>query len=269
MSHSPGSWWQTWWQHEVIDGGKGPILLTFIAFVVTFAATRTITRLIRAGRGPFHNVSSGGVHLHHSTPGIILLVTGGFVAVGTPGPSAWIYVAGAMIGVGASLVLDEFAMIFHLEDDYWTKDGQLSVSVVSLAAACLGLAATGLSPLGINGLPVGIAVVRGVGLAVLALHLVCVCVTAAKGKYPTALIAVFLIPVSVIAALRLARPHSPWARRFYGPERRAHAATRTARFDARWGPVRRRWDNAVGGAPSTEPATPPTSRAAPRTGDGG
>ena len=74
----PMGWLTNWWDHEVVGGHKGPLLLAFVAFVVTFLATRTITRLIRAGRGPFHNMSSGGVHLHHSTPGTILLVTGAF-----------------------------------------------------------------------------------------------------------------------------------------------------------------------------------------------
>jgi hypothetical protein len=51
----------------------------FAAFVVTFVATRDITRMIRAGRGPFHDdVSSSGVHIHHAVPGIILLITGAF-----------------------------------------------------------------------------------------------------------------------------------------------------------------------------------------------
>ena len=49
--------------------------------------------------------------------------------------------AALLVGVGASLVLDEFAMIFRLQDVYWSQEGQLSVNVVTLAAACVGLAA--------------------------------------------------------------------------------------------------------------------------------
>src|ERR1700737_3168243 len=83
------AWLNAWWQNEVLDGYKGPLLLSFVAFVVTFVTTRTITRLIRAGKGPFHNVSSGGVHMHHSTPGVVLLILGGFTAVGSPPLSVW------------------------------------------------------------------------------------------------------------------------------------------------------------------------------------
>src|SRR6218665_460564 len=119
-----------WWQNEIVGGYKGPLLLSFVAFVVTFVTTRTITRVIRAGKGPFHNLSSsGGVHLHHSTPGVILLIVGGFVAVGSPPLSLSTFLAALFVGVGASLVLDEFAMIFRLQDVYWTQEGQLSVNV--------------------------------------------------------------------------------------------------------------------------------------------
>ena len=150
-------WLNDWWQHEVVDGYKGPLLLSFVAFVVTFLTTRSITRLIRDGKGPFHNVSSGGVHMHHSTPGIVLLIVGGFTAVGSPPLSVWTYLAAVLVGVGASLVLDEFAMIFRLQDVYWSQEGQLSVNVVTLAAACVGLATVGVSPANVNDLPDDIA----------------------------------------------------------------------------------------------------------------
>jgi hypothetical protein len=37
------AWLNAWWQNEVVDGYKGPLLLSFVAFVVTFVSTRTIT----------------------------------------------------------------------------------------------------------------------------------------------------------------------------------------------------------------------------------
>jgi hypothetical protein len=57
-------------------GRKLPLMLCFVSFVVTFVSTRTITRLIRDGRGPFRNVTAGGTHVHRSVPGIILLMIG-------------------------------------------------------------------------------------------------------------------------------------------------------------------------------------------------
>src|SRR6202021_110574 len=113
----------------------------------------TITRLIRDGRGPFkNNITSSGTHIHHAVPGIILLVAGAFVAVGTADTLPWRCSAAIAIGIGVSLVLDEFALILHLQDVYWTAEGQLSVEAVSLTGACLGLALVGFNPLDINDL---------------------------------------------------------------------------------------------------------------------
>ena len=131
----------------IIAPGKLPLMLCFLAFVVTFVVTRTITRMIRHGRGPFRNqATASGTHIHHSVPGIILLIIGAFTAVGGPDPLSWRSFAAVAVGIGTSLVLDEFALILHLEDVYWSGEGQLSVEAVSLTAACLGLAPAGFSP---------------------------------------------------------------------------------------------------------------------------
>ncbi|WP_344997290.1 hypothetical protein, partial [Tsukamurella soli] len=258
------AWLDTWWNDEVVNGYKGPLLLSFVAFVITFATVRTITRMIRAGRGPFHNVSSGGVHMHHSTPGVLMLMLGAFMGVGSPPLSAWTYVAAVLIGVGSSLVLDEFAMIFRLQDVYWSQEGELSVNMVTLAAACVGLAATGVSPVAVNNLAAGAAVARTVVLLALVVHLVFVAVTVLKGKYPTALVGFFIEPVCWVAAFRLARPTSPWARHRYSPEKMARAKQRAAEFDKRWAPVRAHWDDLVGGTPSQpDPGAPAQVAAAP------
>src|ERR1700730_3704607 len=199
------AWLNAWWQNEVVDGYKGPLLLSFVAFVVTFVTTRTITRLIRAGKGPFHNVSNGGVHMHHSTPGVAPLMLGGFTAVGSPPLSVVTYIAGVLVGIGASLVLDEFAMIFRLQDVYWSQEGQLSVTIVTLAAACIGLAAVGVSPVKLDDLPGNVAAVRIGAVVVLLFHFVVVAITALKGKYPTALIGLFISPVAWRARHRRGR----------------------------------------------------------------
>lgn len=74
-----------WWQRNIMEPGKLPLLLALAAFVLTFAVTRVITRLIRAGKGPFGNVKAGGVHIHHVVPGVVLTVVGGFGAVAGAG----------------------------------------------------------------------------------------------------------------------------------------------------------------------------------------
>src|SRR5690606_31464882 len=106
--------------------------------------------LIRANKGPFRNVEEGGVHVHHSVPGIILLLLGAAMALTEPVPDGWKLVAGVLVGIGASLVLDEFALILHLQDVYWTAEGRQSVQAVALVAACLACLLIGLSPLGVD-----------------------------------------------------------------------------------------------------------------------
>jgi hypothetical protein len=82
-----------------------------------------------------------------------------------------------------------------------------------------------------------------------------VAVAALKGKYPTALIGLFVSPVAWVAAVRLARPTSPWSRWRYSPQKRARAQQRAEAFDKRWAPIRRHWDDFIGGTPT--PAAPP------------
>jgi len=234
----------------VIAAGKLPLMLCFLAFVVTFLVTRTITRMIRDGRGPFRNVTAGGTHIHHAVPGIILLMIGAFTAIGGPYALGWRSFAGVTVGIGMSLVLDEFALILHLQDVYWSGEGQLSVQMVSLVAACLGLAVCGFSPFGVKDIDTiqlslrltASAVLIGDGLLVL------ICIL--KGKYRTALFGLFLPPVGWIGAARLARPTSVWARHRYSQKRLERATRRAVDFDRRWDPVQTFWDNLAGGKPS-------------------
>src|ERR1700733_13072081 len=212
-----GGGMSSWWHRDMIAPGKLPLMLCFLAFVVTFVVTRTITRMIRDGRGPFRNrVTASGTHIHHSVPGIILLIIGAFTAVGGPDSLGWRSFAAVAVGIGTSLVLDEFALILHLQDVYWSGEGQLSVEAVSLTAACLGLALVGFSPFADGVLAV-------------------ICVL--KGKYRTALFGLFALPAGLFGAVRLARPSSIWARYRYRGQRLERATRRAADFDRRWAPL--------------------------------
>ncbi len=225
---------------ELDLGGGGinvPLLVCFAAFVVTFVTTRTITRMIRAGKGPFKdNVSESGLHVHHAVPGIILLVAGAFIAVGTSGSgSGWATVAALLVGVGTSLVLDEFALILHLQDVYWADEGRVSVEMVSLAMACLGLAVVGLTPFNFSGFEGGAESVIVISLVIAAI-LWAIVVSVMKGKYKLALFGAFIPVIAIVAAIRLARPGSRWAKRHYDTEKlaaRRRAPNGTTRASAR------------------------------------
>ena len=248
----------SWWHRDVIAAGKLPLGLCFLAFVVTFVSTRTITRLIRDGRGPFRNqISASGTHIHHAVPGLILLIVGALTAVGGPGSLGWLCFAGVCVGIGMSLVLDEFALILHLQDVYWNGEGQLSVEAVTMTAACLGLMLVGFSPFGIQGASGIERSIRVSATAILAIDGVFSIVCAVKGKYRCALFGLFLPPVAWVGAVRLARPKSIWARHRYHGERMERATARAAAFDRRWTPVQTDWEDFIGGRPSlTSPAAP-------------
>jgi hypothetical protein len=240
----------SWFERTVIDAGRLPLFLCFLAFIVTFVVTRSITRMIRAGRGPFgDNVSSSGLHIHHAVPGVILLTTGAFLAVGAGDEAGWAEIAGVMVGVGTSLVLDEFALILRLDDVYWAEEGRISVEMVALTIGCLGLVLIGLNPFRVDR-TAGTAFVVTT-LIFIVFHLVLVVIAVAKGKFRLALFGTFIPILSLVGASRLARPSSRWATRFYDDDKLQRAELRSARLDARYGPAIRRASNALGGAPET------------------
>lgn len=233
-----------------------PFLLLFVSFLLTFVTTRVITRMIRAGVGPFRNNVAGGVHIHHAVPGIILTLIGAYTSVAVAGREPWSDVSGILIGVGSSLILDEFALILHLQDVYWSPEGQLSVQLVALALSGMGLVLLGVNPLTANtGLGAGHLAVAASAVVQIAAILVCV----RKGKYSTAVLGVFLPPVAWIGAIRLARPRSMWARHRYDPAKLERAQARADGIDARFGHWGLTIADLVAGRPSSAAAVPPPS----------
>ncbi|MFW0792159.1 hypothetical protein [Gordonia sp. CPCC 205333] len=233
---------------ELVHSGQFPLFLLFVAFLTTFVVTRVITRMIRAGRGPFRDNVRGGLHIHHAVPGIVLMAVGGIMSIAVDGASPASEIAAVAIGIGTSLVLDEFAMILHLRDVYWTQEGQLSVQVVTLTVAVLGLMLLGYMPFGDDSGWLPAHLVMTVGLPV---RLAAVVVCVMKGKYSTSLLGTLVPLVALIGALRLARPKSRWARRFYSADKLAHAQRRATNFDQRFG----RWglslEDLVAGQPTS------------------
>jgi hypothetical protein len=263
-----------WWRDEVVAAGKLPLAICLAAFILTFLTTRVITRMIRAGRGPFRdNVSASGTHVHHAVPGIVLLVLGALMSLGLDTfESPWIEISAVLVGSGASLVLDEFALILHLHDVYWENEGRVSVEMIGLTGACLGFVLLGFSPLGDVDLDAEAFGIRVAVISGLLVHALFVLVCVFKGKYRAALIGCFVPFVVWWCAARLARPTSWWARHLYGARRRAKALARAQRFDARWDPRWRWLSDVIAGSPSrpdlpdgTLPSDPVTAGQEPVT----
>jgi len=115
------------------------LFLASVGFLVTFGIVRAITHLIRAGVGPFHNVTSGGLHIHHLVWGILILLVVGYLWLVEEGVgSSWTASLTAIaFGVGAALTLDEFALWLNLQDVYWQGAGRESIDAVVIFASLL------------------------------------------------------------------------------------------------------------------------------------
>ncbi|MET9685755.1 hypothetical protein [Streptomyces coeruleorubidus] len=246
-----------WLERNIIEPGKLPLLLALVSFVLTFLITRGITRLIRAGKGPFRNVSgSGGLHIHHVVPGVILTIIGGFGAVAGGQHGFGSALAAVIFGIGAGLVLDEFALVLHLADVYWTEAGRKSVEMVVLTASLVGLLLIGFSPLGVDNLSDDQEQNRATVIVNVVVNFAFALIALFKGKTRLAVFGVIVPVIALIGAVRLARPGSSWAKRFYRRRARARARStlRAYHHDRRWLGPRRAFQDWIGGAPDPEPA---------------
>ena len=244
-----------WWQHRIVDAGKEPVALCLIAFIVTFLLTRLITRMIRSGRGPFRdNVSSSGVHIHHAVPGLFLLLAGSLTSLAAQ-QSTSLNFAALGVGAGASLVLDEFALILHLQDVYWARQGRASVQAVALAGMVTSLTLLGFTPANLDELTDREAPVRYAAIVALTSSFVCCLICAMKGKYRLVVLAAIVPFVAYLGAVRLARPGSPWYGRYaQGCKKQLRAERRARGFDQKIAHGLTWCGDLVAGAPTAQDA---------------
>jgi hypothetical protein len=227
-------------QREIVDSGRLASFLFFVALLGTFGFIRTSTWMIRKQVSWWPgNVSVGGTHVHHLVWGICAMMIFGYIGVVHQPDSPWLEIVTVLFAIGMGLTLDEFALWVELKDVYWEKEGRKSIDAMIVAGCLSGLLLVGFSSWATLADHVGDTVLGAVGfwgLVGIALALVC----AAKEKFWMAVGSLFLWPIGLVGALRLAKPHSFWAHRFYR-ERRLKRSQ--ARYPA-------------AGADSTPPAAP-------------
>jgi heme/copper-type cytochrome/quinol oxidase subunit 4 len=250
---------------DVVSRGRLPLLWCLIAFLLTFLVTRTVVRYIRAHANSDaprkwwqpRNIGHGGLHIHHVVIGVVLVMISGItmVTLAVDGGVPEFTAAAIVFGIGAALVLDEFALILHLEDVYWSEDGRTSIDAVFAAVAVAGLLILGFNPLSF--FDIGIwrddhsvlarTTVVLMALATLALAVVVLM----KGKVWTGLVGMFISPLLLVGALRLSRPHAPWARwRYTIRPRKMHRALERERYMRRPVVQAKLWlQDAVSGMP--------------------
>jgi hypothetical protein len=123
---------------EHIDYRRRAALRIWVFFILTFAFLRGLTYGIRYHVLPFQNIVTGGIHIHHFVWGILLLLIVGFLGLNLEAPR-WHPRLAIPFGIGAALVIDEFALWLNLQDVYWAKEGRISVDAAILVAAVFGL----------------------------------------------------------------------------------------------------------------------------------
>jgi hypothetical protein len=237
------------------DDPKRPLSILLIGFIFTFAVARVNTRITRAhGRsrlGIGSVVTPGGLHIHHSVFGIVAMVVAGILAFALRPGSPWVEMLAFAFGSGAALTLDEFALILHLEDVYWTGEGRSSIDAVILGITFITLLLTGLLPRSLHEVGGHIELSHWAVFVLIVAGAAFVVVCYLKGKLFMGTIGIFVLPVAVIGAMRLAKPNSPWARSQYAhsPVKLERARRRDQGLNERW---RRRkhaiWD-VIGGKP--------------------
>jgi hypothetical protein len=240
----------------IVEPGKQPLFLLLVSFVVTFLFIRFSVRMIRAEVSWWPgNVSTGGTHLHHVVFGVVLVFIAG-VGAFTPagGREPWWDILAALFGIGAALILDEFALILHLEDVYWSEQGRVSVDAVILGVGVTGLLVIGALPLGADDLSGPASETRWDSVITLLINVALVVVTFLKGKLRLGVLGLLVPFLALIGAIRLGRPGSPWARWRYraGSKKAARAVTRAQRHHDRWTGRRNWFFDAVAGRPDDE-----------------
>jgi hypothetical protein len=148
-------------RRHIPDTPRQRILLSSVAFFITFGGVRALTWSIHKGIGPFHDIHMGGRHIHHLVWGIFLLLLVGYGWMIDAGGEAksWRLAGRRLLcilyGAAAALTLDEFALWLNLRDVYWAKEGRASLDAVVLFSALLLV--------GISGAPLWRGLVRELG----------------------------------------------------------------------------------------------------------
>ena len=136
--------------------------------------------------------------------------------------SPWVELLALLFGVGAALALDEFALWLYVEDVYWTDEGKKSIDAVMVAVVVGVAVLMSASPIGVASADLS---AQGLVVAsvVVVVHITYTVICLLKGKIVTGLAGLPIPILSLVGAIRLAKPWSFWAKRY----------SRTRRWSAR------------------------------------
>ena len=132
------------------DRPRRRMFIASVSFLITFAGVRLIVSLVIHNHGPFGWVMVRGHHIHHLVWGIMILLLVGYgwlLDLGRSHSPLSIFFSRLMsvsYGVGAALTLDEFSLWLNLDpNDYWSREGRISIDAVILFGSILAVGAWG------------------------------------------------------------------------------------------------------------------------------
>jgi hypothetical protein len=123
------------YRSRVLDVQIEGRFLATLAYLAGFLVTRGWTAW-GYFRGDRSHIAVGETHVHHMVPGLGLVLGAGVVGLDVAGPERDDLrrrVSAVMFGAGAALVVDEFCLIWHVEDTYWQERG-VNVSLLGVLA---------------------------------------------------------------------------------------------------------------------------------------
>lgn len=104
------------------------------SFFITFVIARLTVYLVLGHWLPNFFLTVRGVHIHHFTYGVVILVIDTlYLILKHPKPESRVFrYCTFLYGIGLGLTFDEFGMWVRLEDDYWVRQSYDAIVVVAL-----------------------------------------------------------------------------------------------------------------------------------------
>jgi hypothetical protein len=239
------------WHDQIVANDEQALFLVLVGFVGAFGFIRMSTRIMRSPRmswWPGSVVSEGGVHVHHLTFGICMMLAGGALGFAFFSQSPWLELSALLFGIGGGLTIDEFALWVYLDDVYWSEEGRTSIDATVIAVAAMGLVLLGVRPFDVE-TDTPVDLIASVCTALFVFATVAICF--AKQRMLHGVVGFFVWPIALYGAWRIGKPGSPWAKRRYGERNTDKQAKAVDRFrpDRRTERLKERFRDAIGGTP--------------------
>ncbi|MGB1583089.1 MAG: hypothetical protein ACPHCI_04800 [Solirubrobacterales bacterium] len=214
----------SFWDDQIADSDRQAIFLLLLGFLGSFLFIRTSARLGRSTTWwPGSVVTDDGVHLHHLVWGICTMMAAGVLGFALHEQSPWFETFAVLFGIGMGLTIDEFALWIYLKDVYWAEEGRKSIDAAVYAAALIGLLLLGFNPFEGDDNTVAVLITASL-IAIFS----GICFM--KERVTHGLIGIFIPILSIYGAVRLAKPKSLWAKKFYADKRPKKQRRSEARY---------------------------------------